>query len=87
MQGLAVVLFPVLLMLFALAMERLEVRLRRITHSQGDAQEYLDKKINAEVAAAKNNMPDALARFQRLRNRGTGQRTARTGAQLSARAS
>ncbi|MFC4605944.1 hypothetical protein [Rhodococcus kronopolitis] len=71
MQGLAVVLFPVLLMLFALAMERVEFRLRRLTLREQEVQEFLDQASQAEVAAlAEEGMPRALARFHRRRKRG-----------------
>ncbi len=49
MQGLAVVLFPVLLMLFALAMERVEFRLRRLTVRQQEVEEFLDQASHDEV--------------------------------------
>ncbi|MCX5043152.1 hypothetical protein OG921_08220 [Aldersonia sp. NBC_00410] len=66
MQGLAVVLFPVLLMLFALAMERVEVRLSRLSVREEDVDEFLESASNAEVTTlAKTGLPDALARFHR----------------------
>ncbi|KAA0024469.1 hypothetical protein [Antrihabitans cavernicola] len=72
MQGLAVVLFPVLLILFALAMERVESRLSRLNVREQEVQEFLDRANTAEVAAlAQGSMPDALARFQRRRNPGS----------------
>jgi hypothetical protein len=49
MQGLAVVLFPVVLMLFALGMERVENRLRNLLEPDEEVQQYLDKASNAEV--------------------------------------
>lgn len=71
MQGLAVVLFPVLLMLFALAMERVECRLRRLTVREQEVQEFLDQASHAEVATlAEEGLPRALARFHRRRKRG-----------------
>jgi len=80
-----VVLFPVLLMLFALAMERVEFRLSRLTVREQEVQEFLEEANNAEVAAlAKQTMPEALARFQRRRTRGVGQRRSSRGP-LSAR--
>ncbi|WP_345346331.1 hypothetical protein [Rhodococcus olei] len=70
MQGLAVVLFPVLLMLFALAMERVEFRLRRLTVREQEVQEFLDQASHAEVATlAQEGLPRALARFNRRRKR------------------
>ncbi|MBO0853742.1 MAG: hypothetical protein J2P18_08240 [Nocardia sp.] len=43
------VLFPVLLMLFALGMERLENRLRKLLEPGEEVRQYLDKASNAEV--------------------------------------
>lgn len=69
------VLFPVLLMLFALAMERVEFRLRRLTVPEQEIQEFLDEANTAEVAAlAQHSMPEALARFRVRRKRGLNQR-------------
>jgi hypothetical protein len=71
MQGLAVVLFPVLLMLFALAMERVEFRLRRLTVREQEVQEFLDKASHDDVATlAQEGLPRALARFHLRRKRG-----------------
>ncbi|MCL2533319.1 MAG: hypothetical protein FWE39_04050 [Nocardiaceae bacterium] len=71
MQGLAVVLFPVLLMLFALAMERVEFRLRRLTVREQEVAEFLDQASQDEVATlATDGFPHALARFHRRRKRG-----------------
>jgi hypothetical protein len=68
MQGLAVVLFPVLLMLFALAMERVEFRLRQLTVRQQEVEEFLDQASHDEVATlAHEGFPHALARFHRRR--------------------
>ncbi|CRK54552.1 conserved hypothetical protein [Rhodococcus sp. RD6.2] len=65
------VLFPVLLMLFALAMERVEFRLRRLTVREQEVQEFLDKASHADVAAlAEEGLPRALARFHLRRRRG-----------------
>ncbi|QBJ96981.1 hypothetical protein ERC79_14240 [Rhodococcus sp. ABRD24] len=78
MQGLAVVLFPVLLMLFALAMERVEFRLRRLTVREQEVEEFLDQASQAEVATlASEGFPHALARFNRRRKRGGGTSTDR----------
>lgn len=71
MQGLAVVLFPVLLMLFALAMERVEFRLSKLGVREQEVQEFLDQASTSEVATLANEgMPHALARFN-SRKRGT----------------
>ncbi|WP_072690184.1 hypothetical protein [Rhodococcus marinonascens] len=73
MQGLAVVLFPVLLMLFALAMERVELRLRQLTVRQQEVEEFLDQASSDEVATlAKEGFPDAMARFRRRRKSRSG---------------
>ncbi len=78
------VLFPVLLMIFALAMERVESRLSRLTVREQEVQEFLDKASTAEVAAlAKDSFPELLARFHRRRNPDGAIRQAE--AQLSAR--
>ncbi|EME16372.1 hypothetical protein G419_21262 [Rhodococcus triatomae BKS 15-14] len=65
------VLFPVLLMLFALAMERVEFRLRRLTVREQEVQEFLDKASHDDVATlAQEGLPRALARFHLRRKRG-----------------
>jgi len=70
MQGLAVVLFPVLLMLFALAMERVEHRLSRLTVREQDVAEFLETANPAEVSTMHRiGLPDALSRFHRRRHR------------------
>ncbi|CCW14746.1 FIG00995737: hypothetical protein [Rhodococcus aetherivorans] len=70
MQALAVVLFPVLLMLFALAMERVESRLSRLSVRQQEVEEFLDKASHDDVATlAREGFPHALARFHRRRRR------------------
>ncbi|MCC8929215.1 hypothetical protein C5142_18035 [Rhodococcus sp. BGS-1C] len=64
MQGLAVVLFPVLLMLFSLAMERVEFRLSKLGVREQEVQEFLDKASTSEVATLANEgFPHALDRF------------------------
>ncbi|AYJ47094.1 hypothetical protein [Rhodococcus sp. P1Y] len=70
MQGLAVVLFPVLLMLFALAMERVEFRLSKLGVREQEVQEFLDHASKSEVATLANEgMPHALARFNSRKRR------------------
>ncbi|WP_280334250.1 hypothetical protein [Nocardia wallacei] len=70
MQGLAVVLFPVLLMLFALFMERVENRLRKLLEPEEEVQQYLDRASNAEVnELAKLGVPAAAAHSGRRRAR------------------
>jgi hypothetical protein len=71
MQGLAVVLFPVLLMLFALGMERVENRLRNLLEPDEEVQHYLDKASNHEVKElTKLGLPTAVARVRKRRSRG-----------------
>ena len=61
MQGLAVVLFPAVLMLFALAMERVQTRLDRLSVSQGQVEEFLQSADSAELdTLAKEGFPAAL---------------------------
>lgn len=58
------VLFPVLLMLFALAMERVEFRLSKLGVREQEVQEFLDKASTSEVATLANDgFPHALDRF------------------------
>ncbi len=68
MQGLAVVLFPIALMLFALVMERVENRLRKLLEPDPEVQRYLDRATNAEVSdLTKLGLPAAAARPRRAR--------------------
>ncbi|WP_405488110.1 hypothetical protein [Nocardia sp. NBC_00511] len=68
MQGLAVVLFPIALMLFALVMERVENRLRKLLEPDPEVQQYLDRATNAEVSdLTKLGLPAAVARPRRAR--------------------
>ncbi|GAA5097601.1 hypothetical protein [Nocardia iowensis] len=65
------VLFPVLLMLFALGMERVENRLRKLLEPDEEVQQYLDKASNAEVKElTRLGLPAAVARMRRRRARG-----------------
>lgn len=64
------VLFPVVLMLFALGMERVENRLRKLLEPDEEVQQYLDKASNAEVKElTKLGLPAAVARMRRRRSR------------------
>ncbi|NLV78183.1 MAG: hypothetical protein GXY65_02340 [Rhodococcus sp.] len=88
MQALAVGLFPVLLMLFALAMERVESRLSRLSVREQEVEEFLDNADHADVATlAREGFPGALARFHRRRRRSAGPDSDRAGArqELSSR--
>ena len=51
MQGLLVVIAPVLLILFALSMERIEGHLRRLTIQRQDVQEFIETHAPADVLA------------------------------------
>ena len=65
------VLFPVVLMLFALLMERVENRLRKLLEPEPEVQQYLDKASNAEVKElTKLGLPAAVARMRTRRSRG-----------------
>lgn len=69
MQGLAVLLFPAILMLFALAMERVQTRLDRLSVGQGQVEEFLESADSSDVdTLAKEGFPAAL---DELRNRRT----------------
>nr|WP_040794056.1 MULTISPECIES: hypothetical protein [Nocardia] len=66
MQGLAVVLFPMALMIFALGMERLENRLRKLLEPDPEVQQYLDKASNAEVdELTELGVPAAVAKMRK----------------------
>ncbi|QCB49229.1 hypothetical protein E5720_11825 [Rhodococcus sp. PAMC28707] len=70
MQGLAVVLFPVLLMLFSLAMERVEGKLSKLTVREHDVEEFLDQASSSEVATLANDgFPHALAKLNNRKKR------------------
>ncbi|GAB2927846.1 hypothetical protein GCM10027047_25700 [Rhodococcus aerolatus] len=76
MESLLVVVFPVLLMLFALSMERVESRLKRLSVEEDEVEEFLDSANPAEVNTfVREGLPRALTMF-RLRRR-TGRRPAR----------
>ncbi|MEO9220520.1 MAG: hypothetical protein ABI251_01855 [Mycobacteriaceae bacterium] len=61
MEGLAVLFFPVLLMFFALSMERVEARLRRLTVEEEDVEQFFDKASNEEVNTfVREGLPRAL---------------------------
>lgn len=76
-ESLLVIVFPVLLMLFALAMERLESRLKRLSVEEDEVGEFLDSATTAEVDTfVREGLPRALTMF-RLRRRRPGRRPAR----------
>lgn len=49
MEGLAVIFFPVLLMFFALSMERVEARLRTLTVEEEDVEQFFEQASTDEV--------------------------------------
>ena len=51
MEGLLVVIAPVLLILFALSMERIEGRLRRLTVQRDEVQDFIATHAPADVLA------------------------------------
>ncbi|MEZ5212379.1 MULTISPECIES: hypothetical protein [unclassified Gordonia (in: high G+C Gram-positive bacteria)] len=70
MQGLAVIVFPFLLMLFALAMEKVQHNLDRLTVGGGQVDEFLESADDTDVSnLAKTGLPAAL---DELRNRRRG---------------
>lgn len=61
MEGLAVIFFPVLLMFFALSMERVEARLRRLTVEEEDVEQFFEKASPEEVNTfVREGLPRAL---------------------------
>lgn len=71
MQGLAALLFPAVLMLFALAMEKVQTRIDRNTVSAEHVEEFLE---SADAAGhvdtlAKEGFPAALDEFRSRRSR------------------
>ncbi|MGN2634694.1 hypothetical protein ACWEKT_36890 [Nocardia takedensis] len=65
------VLFPVVLMLFALLMERVENRLRKLLEPEPEVQQYLDNASNAEVKElTRLGLPAAVAKVRKRRSRG-----------------
>ena len=75
-ESLLVVVFPVLLMLFALSMERVESRLRRLSVEEDEVEEFLESANPDEVNTfVREGLPRALTKF-RLRRR-SGRRPAR----------
>lgn len=67
------VLFPIALMLFALVMERVENRLRKLLEPDPEVQQYLDRATNAEVSdLTKLGLPAAAARPRRARTAAKG---------------
>jgi len=69
MEGLGVIFFPVLLMFFALSMERVEARLRRLTVEEDDVEQFFEQASTGEVNTfVREGFPRALD-VLRLRRR------------------
>lgn len=70
MQGLAALLFPAVLMLFALAMEKVQTRTDRLSVSRDNVEEFLESADSNDVdTLAKEGFPAAL---DELRTRRSG---------------
>ncbi|MEE4024460.1 hypothetical protein V1Y59_15345 [Gordonia sp. PKS22-38] len=70
MQGLAALLFPAVLMLFALAMEKVQARIDRLAVSRDHVEEFLESADAAQVdTLAKEGFPAALDEFRSRRTR------------------
>ncbi|MGC4933452.1 hypothetical protein ACLQ3C_07190 [Gordonia sp. DT30] len=70
MQGLAVLLFPAVLMLFALGMEKVQSWTDRVTVNRDNVEEFLQSADQQHVdTLAREGMPAAL---DELRNRRAG---------------
>ncbi|MDY6810574.1 hypothetical protein GIY30_20610 [Gordonia sp. HNM0687] len=68
MQGLAALLFPAVLMLFALAMEKVQTRIDRLAVTQDHVEEFLESAGAAQVdTLAKEGFPAALDEFRSRR--------------------
>ncbi|MFZ2512806.1 MAG: hypothetical protein WAW85_17130 [Gordonia sp. (in: high G+C Gram-positive bacteria)] len=69
MQGLAVIVFPFVLMLFALAMERVQRNLDSLTVGRAQVDEFLEGADDTDVKnLAREGLPSALDRLRRRRN-------------------
>ncbi|MCK0439263.1 hypothetical protein MUG78_07245 [Gordonia alkaliphila] len=72
MQGLAVIVFPFLLLLFALAMEKVQAGLDRLSVGRAQVDEFLESADETDVSnLAKTGLPAAL---DELRSRRSGAR-------------
>ena len=70
MQGLAALLFPAVLMLFALAMEKVQIRINRLAVSRENVEEFLEAADSQNLdTLAKEGF---LAALDELRNRRGG---------------
>ncbi|GAA4742038.1 hypothetical protein GCM10023217_07970 [Gordonia alkaliphila] len=72
MQGLAVIVFPFLLLLFALVMEKVQAGLDRLSVGRAQVDEFLESADETDVSnLAKTGLPAAL---DELRSRRSGAR-------------
>ncbi|GAC58177.1 hypothetical protein GOHSU_31_00380 [Gordonia hirsuta DSM 44140 = NBRC 16056] len=68
MQGLVVLIFPFLLMLFVLAMERVQVNLDRLSVGRAQVDEFLESADDTDVSnLARSGLPAALDQLRRRR--------------------
>jgi len=77
MEGLAVIFFPVLLMFFALSMERVEAQLRRLTVEEEDVEDFFEQANPEEVDTfVREGFPRAIdvLRLRRCSNRNRASR-------------
>ena len=73
MQGLAVLLFPPVLMLFALAMERVQNGLDRLSVGRAHVEEFLETADATDVDnLAKDGLPAALDELRNRRSNNEG---------------
>ncbi|MFT4087484.1 MAG: hypothetical protein QM658_10085 [Gordonia sp. (in: high G+C Gram-positive bacteria)] len=71
MQGLAVVFFPFVLMLFALAMEKVQSGLDRLSVGRAQVEEFLESADATDVDnLAKDGLPAALDELRSRRDGG-----------------
>lgn len=69
MQGLAVIVFPFVLMLFALAMERVQQNLDNLTVGRAQVDEFLESADDTDVSnLARDGLPSALDQLRRRRD-------------------
>lgn len=69
MQGLAVLLFPPVLMLFALAMEKVQNGLDRLSVGRAHVEEFLDAADETDLGnLAKDGLPAALDELRQRRS-------------------
>ena len=73
MQGLAVLLIPPVLMLFALAMEKVQNSLDRLSVGRAHVEEFLDSADETDVNnLAKDGLPAALDELRQRRSNDEG---------------